>query len=148
MACKRSRVRSPPAPPLLYLMPHRLGIVFFGLAEITLGSVTLACILDAAIATDVQKPLNILLFVVVSSIISVALGIGILNRLRLARKLLVFFSGWVIVSKILILSRIITLCCELETVIPSYTKNTISIIYHIILIYYLQQPKVKKELMR
>jgi hypothetical protein len=176
MACKRSRVQSPPAPQkfsdnenfrgylsdrrattscagsetihTLIFMPTKPGILFFGLTEIFIGSATLASIVDTYIAIGATKPLNVLIFVVVSSFISIALGIGLLRKIRLARKLLVFFAGWVILSKALIMGNIISLCCALETPIPSTAKNAISIAYHLILIIFLRQPTVKKELMR
>ena len=129
-------------------MPTRPGVLFFGLTEIFIGSITLASILDAYIVSGTTKPLNVLIFVIVSSFISVSLGIGILKKFRLARKLLVFFAGWVILSKILTLSSIISLCCALETSIPAFAKDTVSIIYHLALITTLRLPSVKKELMR
>jgi hypothetical protein len=148
MACKRSRVQSPPAPPLLFLMPTKPGVLFFGLTEIAIGSATLASIYDAYLVSGITKPFNVLVFVVVSSLISVTLGIGIIKKNRLARKLLLFFAGWVILSKILILGNIISLCCALETSTPAYVKNAVSICYHLVLILYLRRPLIKKEFLR
>jgi hypothetical protein len=133
---------------LLKTMPTKPGILFFGLTEIFIGSVTLASILDAYITRGATKPLNVLFFVILSSLISIALGIGILKKFRLARKLLVFFAGWVILSKILILGNILSLCCALETTFPAFEKNMCSIIYHLALIITLRRPAIKKELTR
>jgi hypothetical protein len=73
------------------------------------------------------------------------LGTGVLLRNAYARKLLVFFAGWIILSKILIFSKIIILCCGLETTIPSHLKDLASILYHLAVILYFHHPAIKKE---
>jgi len=73
------------------------------------------------------KPVNVLVFVVVSSLLSVSLGAGVLMRRRYARKLLMFFAGWIVLSKILTFGGIITLNGSLETTMPAGLKN---IIFH------------------
>ena len=58
---------------------------------------------------------------------------------------LLFLASAIILSKILIFSKIIYLNGALETSMPSNIKNTVSIIYHSLLIIYLTRPSVKKE---
>lgn len=128
-----------------FLFMFRKTIFIFGTTEITIGATTLIAILSGVIANTSQKPLNVLIFVIISSIISASLGAGLLLRWHYARKLLIFFAGWVILSKILIFAKIIFLCCDLETTLAPDLKNIVSILYHSILIFCLHQPCVKKE---
>lgn len=121
------------------------GIFFFGLTEITIGTFTLMATALSLAKHISTKPLNILIFVVASSIISISLGVGIILRYHYARKLLMFFAGWIILSKFLVLTNIISISGALETTLPLSLKNIISIIYHCGIILYFHHTSVKKE---
>jgi len=127
---------------------QKKGILFFGSTEILIGSVTLAANALCLTMHTCVKPLNVLLFVVTSSVISVSLGAGVLLRRKYARKFLIFFAGWIILSKVLIFAKILFLCCELETTLPTSLKNIVSIAYHIAVILYFHQPVIKAEFER
>jgi hypothetical protein len=124
------------------------GIQIFGLTEIAIGTITLLAIVVSLVKGTSAKPPNVLTFVIISSLISVALGAGVLLKEKHSRKLLIFFAGWVILSKILIYAKIMTLCCSLETTISSNLKNLISIAYHSILILYFHHRSIKAEFER
>jgi hypothetical protein len=126
-------------------MKQKKGILFFGLTEISIGTVTLMATGISLLKHFSTKPLNILVFVIVSSLISVSLGIGIILRSHYARKLLMFFAGWIILSKFLVLTNIISISGALETTLPLSLKNIISIIYHLMIILYFHHPVIKKE---
>jgi uncharacterized protein YybS (DUF2232 family) len=126
-------------------MKPKQGILLFGLIEIGIGTVTLAAIGRNLLAGVLPKPPNVLAFVVISSLISICLGAGILCRRPYARKFLIFFAGWVILSKILIFAGIIVLCCEMETTMAPDIKNIISILYHIAVITYFHSRSIKAE---
>ncbi|MFH0877795.1 MAG: hypothetical protein V1863_06210 [Candidatus Omnitrophota bacterium] len=128
---------------LVFAMRTKKGILLFGLVEIAIGTITLTAVLQSHIAHTSLKPLNVFAFVLVSSLISLALGSGILLRLPYARKWLMFFAGWVILSKVLIFARIITLNGALETTVSPDLKNIISIIYHALVMLYFHRPSVK-----
>lgn len=120
------------------------GILAFGLIEVGIGLVTLIAVIVSLILGKSQKPPEVFAFVLVTAAISFVLGIGVL-RLRLhSYHLLLFFATVVILSKALIFARIITLSGALETTTPSNIKNGISIIYHILLIWYFTRPSVRK----
>lgn len=121
------------------------GILFFGATEIAIGTITLIAHLTASTLTLYQKPLNVLTFVIVTAIISVGLGIGILIRNIHARHMLVFFATMIILSKILIFAGIISLSGALESNIPDLVKNTISLLYHAAILVYFNLPKVKEK---
>ena len=129
------------------MLPKK-GIFFFGFLEIAIGTITLATVIQSLLTGIFLKPVNILIFVIVSCIISLSLGIGILLRREYARKLLIYFAGWIILSKVLIFAKIIILYCELETTVSSSLKNIISIIYHFIVIMYFHHPTIKAEFER
>ena len=121
------------------------GILCFGITEISLGTVTLIAHLTASTLTLYQKPLNVLTFVMVTAIISVGLGIGILNYNVHARHMILFFASMIILSKILIFTGIISLHGALETTMPEVLKNTISLIYHAAILVYFNLPKIKEK---
>lgn len=124
---------------------HNYGILIFGLIEISIGLVTLIAVTASLILGKSTKPLEVVIFVLAASIISLGLGIGILRYNLHSYHLLLFFATVIILSKILILAKIISLSGALETSVSVTTKNIISIIYHSLLIWYFVQPSVRKK---
>ena len=118
-----------------------LGILMFGAIEISLGLITFISVILSIILGKPTKPLPVLIFVLITALISSVLGIGILRRNLSCYHLLLFFSTVVILSKILIFAGIISLSGALETSIPAGVKNLISVTYHTLLIlYFLRSP--------
>lgn len=121
------------------------GIILFGIVEISIGLITLVAVISSLISRSSTKPLEVLIFVLTTSIISLGLGIGILRRSLASYHLLLFFVTIIILSKILIFAKIISLSGALETNISPAMKNTISIVYHSLLIWYFTRPSVRKQ---
>ena len=112
--------------------------------ELLIGLSTIFSLITFILLSIVIKPFNVYIFVMISSVISTILGIGILKYKEQARILLVFFSGYVILTKILVFSNLLQLCCDIIVFIPSYFKNSTSIIYHTFIILFFTQKNVKK----
>lgn len=91
-----------------------------------------------------EYPLSAVFFVSITSLISVAIGVGLLNYQELARKVLVFFAGYIIISKVLIFSGIITFEAETLRVVSTTLKDIISLAYHIAVLFLLNLRSVKK----
>ncbi|MBF0384798.1 MAG: hypothetical protein HQL27_02895 [Candidatus Omnitrophica bacterium] len=118
-------------------------ILLVGVTEILLGTVTLFGTFLSIVLGFNGKPLNVLLFVVISAGISTVLGIGIIAKSKIAYKLLLYFSTVIIGSKILIYAGIIHLNGAIYTGLPSGLMNLCSIVYHAFVIYLLLSPKGK-----
>lgn len=122
----------------------RLGVAVFGLIEICIGLITLIAVILSLVSGSSAKPAAVLVFVLATSLISTALGIGVLMNNLTSYHMLMFFATVVVFSKGLIFAKIISLSGALETNIPSSVKNIISIVYHSILIFYFTSPQVRK----
>ena len=121
-----------------------LGIIVFGLVEITIGCITLIAVVLSLLSGRSQKPPEVLIFVLTTALISLSLGIGILRRNPASYHLLLFFSAAIILSKILIFARIISLNGALETNLSSGFKNIVSIVYHGSLLGYFNLPSIRR----
>ena len=121
------------------------GLLVFAAIEIAIGLITILGVSLSIILKFNTMPLNILSFVYVTSLLSLWLGVGLLNYNRKSYELLIFLAGVVIITKVLIFAQIIELNGALETTIPSNLKNIISVIYHAALLFYLNLGKVKKS---
>lgn len=119
------------------------GVVLFGVAELAIGTIALVAVLASLFLGRSAKPWEVLLFVLTTSITSASLGLGILKYNLTSYNLLLFFAKVIILTKAAIFLKIISLSGALETSIPAGTKNIISVIYHIILIWYLGRPKIR-----
>jgi hypothetical protein len=126
-------------------MLRNAGIIFFGLTELIIGSFTLIAVIVSLLLGKSAKPPEVLIFVLTTAVISLILGIGILKRNLTSYHLLLFLSVIIILSKILIFAKIIFLAGALETNIHPSLKNTISIVYHSLLVWYFVRPSVRKQ---
>ena len=124
-------------------LKHNYAILIFGFIEIGIGLVTLVAVIASLILGKSIKPLEVLIFVLTTSILSLSLGIGILRHNLVSYRLLLFFAAVIILSKILIFAKLITLAGALETHLYPGAKNTLSIIYHSLLIWYFIHPVVR-----
>ena len=124
-------------------MKDKSGIILFAIIEIVIGIVTLAAVILSIAQASSTKPLEVIIFVLVTACISMILGFGILRQSPTSYYLLLYFSSVIILSKILIFARIINLSGALETSIPSHLKNLISVFYHSLLIFYFMRPSIR-----
>lgn len=125
-------------------MKHFRVVLIIGIVEILIGGATLLGVMASLAAGTNAKPPNVLFFVTTAAGISTLLGIGILRFKRLAYRLLLYFASVVLLSKLLIFLNVIHLNGALETAVPAVLKNTISIVYHGGVIYYLKQRRIRK----
>jgi len=116
--------------------------------ELFIGSITILGLTFYPIFFISKKPASIFIFVLISSVISSILGYGIIRLREWARHLLVFFSGYVVFTKILLFMGLLEFTGEIVTVPPSWLKNGVSLVYHILLIVLLENKMVKKEFSR
>lgn len=113
------------------------------ITEILLGGITLFAVTASLALGKSAKPVEVLIFVLATSILSLGLGVGILRKNRASYQLLLFFSAVIVLSKILIFTKIIYLSGALETAIPAGLKNVISIAYHSLVIILLTRQPVR-----
>src|SRR3989338_2448697 len=128
----------------LFMKAAKIVIRIIAATEILIGAVTLGANTGFVFSGFNPKPINVLVFVIWSSILSICLGLGLIGYKKIAHDLLIYFSSVVIVSKLLIFMGIIGLNGALETSIPPSIKNYISMIYHAAVILYLNQSRIKK----
>lgn len=112
-------------------------------AELLIGLFTLFGLITYSLLSISKKPLNVFIFVLFSSAISTIIGLGLLNYREWSRNLLVFFSGYVFLTKILIVAGLLRFNGEIITFIPTGLKNCISILYHGCIIVFFNHKTVK-----
>jgi hypothetical protein len=125
-------------------MKDKLGIALFAITEILIGLITLTAVILSLAQGKSIKSLEVLVFVLITAIISSGLGLGILRYKLLAYRLLLYFSSIIILSKILIVAKLITLTGALETTIPYSLKNITSVLYHSLLIFYFTRKSIRE----
>ncbi len=116
--------------------------------ELSLGLITILGLIFYPLFYLSYKPYNTLLFVLTSSIISAILGYGIFKLQDWARRLLVFFSGYIVLTKLLVFANLLELKGEMIGILPFSFKNLISLAYHISLIIMLESRIFKQVFTR
>lgn len=114
-------------------------------AEMLIGASTITSLAVTSILDAQYKSLNVLIFVLLSAGLSFIIGVGLYRREEWARVLLVFFSGYIIVIKILIFAGLMSFNGEILTFVPTDAKNIISIAYHGFAVCFFTRGAVKKE---
>ncbi|HQP10268.1 MAG TPA: hypothetical protein PKV41_02650, partial [Candidatus Omnitrophota bacterium] len=111
---------------------------------ICIGSGTLLSNAILLALSQNNKSFGVLCFVFIAGTISSLLGIGLLKFRKEAYSLLLYFSSMIILSKALIFLGVIHLNGALGTLVPGPVKDIVSIIYHGLVIVYLNKPDVKQ----
>jgi hypothetical protein len=123
---------------------HKAAIKVIAFLELIIGLTTLISLTALYLLSISTKPLNVFIFVLVSSIISIIIGLGLLAHKNWAREVLLFFSMYIVFTKILIFSNLLQFKGEIITFIPGLTKNIVSFLYHSFILLFFNQGKVKQ----
>ncbi len=111
-----------------------INIVSF--IELLIGLITITGLTISYFGAFPQKPVNVFVFVLATAATSTAIGIGLFKRWRWAWLLLVFFSGYIVITKLMLLSGLLIFTGEIIRFIPTDVKNYISITYHSFIVLY------------
>lgn len=129
-------------------MSTKIAIKIFAFIELLIGLSTFISLIACAALSISKKPLNVFIFVIASATISAILGVGIINYKERARVILVFFSGYIVLTKILVIAGLLQLCCDIITFIPVHLKNGTSIIYHLFIALFFTRQNVKRHFVK
>lgn len=113
------------------------------LIEMMIGLVTISGLFIYTFVFFPTKPFNVFMFVLISAALSSAIGLGLFIYREWARMLLVFFSGYIIITKVMVLSRLAELSGEMLVFIPNEMRDTLSILYHGLIILFFTRRSVK-----
>ena len=113
--------------------------------ELLIGLVTISSLVISSALFYSRKPLNVMAFVLATSVTSIVIGVGLFKRWRWAWLLIVFFSGYIVLTKVLLLFGLLIFTGEIITFIPMDTKNYISIFYHAFIVFYFTKRLVRSQ---
>jgi len=111
-----------------------------GIIEVFIGLISLVSHFLSQIAVVTlfnPKPLNIYIFVVVTASVSIILGIGMLNLRSWAISLLIFFSGYIVLTKIFIYAGLMIFYPNEMILLPRWVVDLTSVTYHLSILIFL-----------
>lgn len=85
-------------------------------------------------------------FVVATSLISIVIGIGLFRYKNWGRRFLIFFAGYVIVTKFLLVSHLVTFTGNTIEYMSIMSKDIISLVYHVAMLIVFNLKAIKSEL--
>ena len=118
-------------------------IALIAFVELAIGISTIIGLLTSASLHLSKKPANVFIFVILSAMISTAIGIGLFKCREWARTAIVFFSGYIILTKVLVFAGLMHFNGEIIAFIPTDLKNYISIAYHAFLFIFFSRKSAK-----
>ncbi len=122
----------------------KIWVKLIAFIELSIGLSTLATLIVYSSLSISDKSLNVFIFVCTTSTISLLIGLGLLAENDMARKILVLFSGYIVLTKILIFVELMQFNGEILTFIPTGLKNLVSVFYHFLLVVLLYRIKLQK----
>jgi hypothetical protein len=126
-------------------MIARRAVNIVAAIELLIGLVTVSSLVISTTLLLSRKPFNVFSFVLATSVTSIAIGIGLFKRWRWAWLLIVFFSGYIVLTKVLLLFGLLIFTGEIITFIPMELKNYISIFYHGFVFFYFIRKNVRNQ---
>ena len=111
--------------------------------ELLIGLSTVFGLTTYTVLSLSTKPLNVFIFVLLCAVISSMIGAGLFDRREWARVLLVFFSGYVIITKAMVFAGLLQFNGEIMTFIPAGLKNCASVLYHGFVLIFFTRKSVK-----
>lgn len=126
------------------MLQKRTAIKTIAYLELIIGSLTLVSLIILSLLSASRKPLNVFIFVFISSTISVIIGLGLFAHRNWARKTLFFFSTYILLTKVLIFLNLLHFEGEIITCLPGSLKDIVSFLYHSWILLFFNRESVKK----
>lgn len=114
--------------------------------EVAIGASTLFGVIAACLMHLSKKSPTVLVFVLAPAAISISIGVGLFRRRAWAANLLIFFSGYIVLTKALVFAGFISFNGEILELIPSGLKNWVSFAYHAFVMAFLARHGVGQSL--
>lgn len=127
-------------------MINSIILNIFASTEVFIGLFTLSGMALYIHLGRMAKPPNVLTFVTVTAVVSTLLGMGLFRRKKAAATLLVFFSGYIILTKVMVATELMHFNGAILAYLPTDLKNLVSALYHFVLMVFLTKPSVQSEL--
>lgn len=125
---------------------EKIAIKAVAVIEVLIGLFISLSFLVSELSAPSGRPVKVFVFVIATSLISVAIGAGLFFYKRWAGKTLVFFAGYVAFSKILLATGLVTFSGNTIEVVSTNVKDLVSFFYHIAVIIMFSSHQIKKEL--
>lgn len=124
----------------------RIIIRAVAVIEIVIGlSISLSFII-ASLVNPPGRPKTVYGFVVLTSLISVIIGIGLFRYKNWGRQFLIFFAGYVILTKFLLFSNLVEFTGNTIKFMPINLKDILSFIYHCSILVIFNLKDIKRAL--
>ncbi len=123
----------------------RKAVRVIAVIELLIGVFTLTGVMTTHLLHLSKKSPAVFIFVLLASVASAAIGFGLLKYKKWSRTLLIFFSGYIVITKVMIFTGLMSFNGEIITFISAGLKNYISIVYHLCVVLFFTQRKVKEQ---
>jgi hypothetical protein len=111
--------------------------------EIIIGATAFLGLVTLPLPSLCAKHPSVFIFFLIASMVSIGIGAGLFYSKGWARMLLIFFSGYIILTKILVFANVLNFSVEIIRFIPAGLKDRVSIAYHCFLMALLTRRSVK-----
>jgi len=112
----------------------KITIRVIAIIEILIGLYISLSFIIASLINPPGRPKTVYGFVVLTSLISVIIGIGLFRYKNWGRQFLIFFAGYVIFTKFLLLSNLVEFTGNTIKFMSINLKDVFSFIYHCIIL--------------
>ena len=118
-------------------------IRLIAVTECLIGFVVILGLSAHPVFAPSTHPLRVFAFDFITAVIAISLGLGLFLLKESARKVLVYFSGYIVMEKILTFMGVISLSGKVLTEFFGISVNIVSLIYHGVIVWFFTRNPVK-----
>ena len=90
-----------------------------------------------------RKPTGVFIFVLIAAAVSFLIGAGLFLKKEKARKYLVYFSGYIVIEKMLVFLGVLSLNGRVLVAVLGIPVDGISVVYHLLILWLFNKPNMK-----
>ena len=121
----------------------RAWIRWIGVVECAIGLGTVVGVVGSVAAHTSEKSMSVLVFVLMAATVSLGIGVGLLFFKDAARRWVLYFSGYIILEKLMIFLGVLTLSGHIVSDRYGIPTDYVSLVYHLFLLYFLSRKPVR-----
>ena len=121
----------------------RAWIRWIGVIECVIGLGTLLGVGFSLAVHTSEKSIGVLVFVLMAALVSLAIGAGLLLFKESARTWVLYFSGYIVLEKLMIFLGVLTLNGHIVSDRYGIPTDYVSLVYHLFLLYFLSRSPVR-----
>ncbi len=121
----------------------RVWIRGLGFVECVIGFGTIFAVIYSHLMGASEKSVGVVVFVLMAAVVSSGIGVGLLLFREAARQWTIYFSGYIVLEKLMIFLGMLSLNGKVIPDVLGVPVDWVSLVYHLFLLFFLSRRPVR-----